>query len=75
MKEFSDLLREEIQKSSEFFPFIAQMWEIEEVPSSIQVIYISYGHYETKAIHNTPFYREYSKIVDFHNINEAKNEE
>lgn len=77
MKDFSEMVQKEINDSPTLFPFIAQLWEMEKVLDQdlIESTYVTYGHFETRSIHSLPFYKPYSKFIDFGIIDRNKNEE
>ena len=58
---------EYIKDHPQEFPFISKYWNIEieegNEASKDKILSISYGHYKTKDIAVTPFYKSISKII------------
>lgn len=65
-------MKKYINDNLETFPFIARFWDIEVIQSQpIKSIYpISYGHFQTSAVHIASFYKPISKIIDLSHLNE-----
>jgi len=60
-----------ISENKKDFPFLSNFWNIEIISKQNQIEYdITYGHFKTADDGHVPFYKPFSKIIDFNKLNE-----
>lgn len=65
-----DLIND-IKENPEKYPFIAQFWEINIInKTTVKQSLVEFGHYQTSDFNSYPFYKPFSKIIDFSKIDE-----
>jgi hypothetical protein len=63
-------LKNHIKQNPEQYPFIAQFWDINIQDNISNNNFITFGHFGTKSYHSYPFYKPFSKIIDFSKIDD-----
>ena len=61
-----------IKKRPEAFPLLAKFWEVSEAENNINKHepFVYFGHFNTKDVHSYPFYKPFSKIIDFSKLDD-----
>lgn len=60
-----------IKENPELYPFISNFWQIDVNKLDKKNDFpVKFGHFQTESSHSTPFYKPFSKIIDFSKINE-----
>lgn len=64
-------IKELISESQENFPFISNFWNIDIlVEHNERKFDFNYGHFQTVDDRHVPFYKSYSRMIDFNKLNE-----
>jgi hypothetical protein len=66
-----DKIKEDIKINNQSFPFLSHFWEIGKIDDlNDDNAIIKFGHIGTKSFNSTPFYKPFSKIIDFSKIDD-----
>lgn len=65
-KKLKDFFERDLEESANLYPFISKFWEINVLDKKKNIDNtINFGHYGTKNTNSYPFFKPFSKIVDF----------
>lgn len=75
MKKKDKILRDfkkHIAQYPEQYPFTAQFWDINIQDNILKKdnYFVSFGHIGTKSFNSTPFYKPFSRIIDFSKLDD-----
>lgn len=70
-----EILKEQLKdfflKNQEILPFISNFWKINIIESENEKLHnFEYGHFNTVSNKHMPFFKSYSRVINFSKLNE-----